>query len=136
MSVVGRAKLLVHEGLKGLGFQASRIGPGTSDNDCLREHLHRYGVDLILDVGANVGQYADSVFDAGYAERVVSFEPLSGPYATLLEKSRGNPRWEVAERCCLGDREDEIEIHISENSIASSILPISSEHVRVSPSAR
>lgn len=136
MRIADRAKHLVHRGLERLGLQASRIGPGTSDQACLQRHLERYGVDLIFDVGANVGQYAESVFAAGYRGRVVSFEPLSHPYAELRERSRGNPRWEVAERCCLGDRDAEIEVHISENSVASSLLPISAEHLRVSPNAR
>jgi FkbM family methyltransferase len=66
----------------------------------------------------------------------VSFEPLSSAYSVLLAEARLEPRWEVAERCCLGEGEGEVEINVSENSISSSLLPIRPEHVGVSREAR
>jgi len=98
--------------------------------------LRAYEVDLVLDVGANVGQFAEGLLAAGWRGRIVSFEPLSGPYATLQRASERHPSWEVAERCCIGDHDGEIDVQISENSVASSVLPLADGHTAHSPDAR
>ena len=38
--------------------------------------LDSYSIDLILDVGANTGQYAARMRGIGYAGEIVSFEPM------------------------------------------------------------
>jgi len=132
--VWARIKLLIHATLRRFGYRLMPIAM-TSDDECLRALLRYHGIDLIFDVGANTGQFASHVFGLGYAGRIVSFEPQSAAHAALLAMSRANPRWEVAERCCLGDRDGEIEIHLSQNSISSSVLPLSAEHTAISPEA-
>jgi FkbM family methyltransferase len=92
-----------------------------------------HNIDLVLDVGANAGDWAKRLFEMGYNGRVVSFEPLSSAYAELLRKSRSNPQWTVAERCALGDTEGEAEINISGNSESSSMLPMLKAHLDASP---
>jgi hypothetical protein len=39
-------------------------------------------IDLLLDVGANTGQYAQSAREAGFQNTIVSFEPLSEAHKT------------------------------------------------------
>jgi FkbM family methyltransferase len=129
-----RTKLLVHGALRRFGYRLIPI-PLSSPDEGLRALLETEGIDLILDVGANTGQFARHVLGLGYAGRIVSFEPQSAAHAALLETSRGNPRWEVAPRCCLGDRDGEIEIFLSRNSISSSVLPIAAAHTAISPEA-
>jgi FkbM family methyltransferase len=134
VSIWAHAKRLVHAGIARAGYRLMPLAmssPDASMQALLREHE----IDLIFDVGANAGQFAGYILGLGYAGRIVSFEPLPEAYAALLARSRGHPRWEVAERCCLGEREGETLIHVSENSISSSILPILPEHVAISREA-
>lgn len=65
--------------------------------------LNARGVAKVLDVGANLGQYANSLFSAGFNGEVVSFEPLSDIHAKLVRNAAGNLRWRVHERCAVGE---------------------------------
>lgn len=98
--------------------------------------LDRAGVDLVLDVGANVGQTGESLRRAGYAGRIVSFEPVPAAYDALLAKSRGDALWEVAPRMALGDADGEVTINVSEASDMSSALPASAALLASLPRTR
>jgi len=88
-----------------------------------------------LHLKTNEGQFAQKLFEIGYGGKVVSFEPLSSAYEKLIENSKGNKRWEVAERCALGDENGEIQINIAKNSQSSSILPMLQAHIDAAPHA-
>jgi FkbM family methyltransferase len=95
--------------------------------------LEFHHVDLLLDVGANVGQFAASMREAGYRGKIVSFEPLSDPRAQLLDASRPDPGWEIAPAVAIGAEEGNVEMRISDNSFSSSVLPVLPEHIRAAP---
>ena len=42
--------------------------------------LESKSVSLVLDVGANVGQWANEIRDSGYKQKIISFEPLSSAF--------------------------------------------------------
>lgn len=92
--------------------------------------LARHRIDLVLDVGANVGQYARGLRAAGYAGRIVSFEPQSAAHAALAEAAAGDPGWTVAPRMAVGDADGEITINLSAASDMSSALPFTAETER------
>jgi len=99
-----------------------------------REHiLNHNGINLVLDVGANTGQYASSLFRAGYRGRVVSFEPLKKAHNALAAKAGSNPNWHLAPRMAAGNSDGEIEINISGNSKSSSILGMNEVHLNADP---
>lgn len=76
----------------------------------LRWLVEALEVDLVLDVGANRGQFAQALRAGGYAGRLVSFEPAAGPRALLEEAAAGDERWEVR-GCGLGDADGEAVLH-------------------------
>ena len=86
--------------------------------------LVRRGVDLLFDVGANVGQYAGCARAEGYAGRIVSFEPLPETHRQLSLAAAGDPEWRVHARCALGATAGDCEINVSANSYSSSLLPL------------
>lgn len=62
----------------------------------LRRLFKLYDVDLVLDVGANVGQYRDFLrHHVGYTGWIASFEPAPDTFARLQASSRGDSRWKV-----------------------------------------
>ena len=104
--------------------------PRTSPLIC---SFKKFGIDMVLDVGANQGQFASVIRSCGYAGNIVSFEPLSDAYGRLMQASHTDDKWEVFSRCALGDRDGEVEINIAGNSLSSSILPMLESHRIAAP---
>lgn len=60
----------------------------------LRRFIRHFGVDCVIDVGANAGQYATMLRrDVGFAGTILSFEPNPGVFAALEQRAKGDPRW-------------------------------------------
>ena len=49
------------------------------------------------------GQFASEIRRCGYADRIVSVEPLSQAHSQLLQSSPGDSLWDAYPRCALGD---------------------------------
>lgn len=86
----------------------------------LRSMLQRCDVNLVLDVGANRGQFAGALRKS-HKGRIVSFEPISGVFADLKRVAAADPHWQVY-NLALGSRDAQETLHISENSVFSSFL--------------
>lgn len=56
--------------------------------------LRKEGVGLVLDVGANLGQYATSLRKAGFVGRIISFEPISAAFSALAERAAQDTAWD------------------------------------------
>jgi FkbM family methyltransferase len=95
--------------------------------------LQHLAVDLVVDVGANDGGYATALRELGYHRHIVSFEPLSEPFARLCERAGHDGSWDVVQ-CALGDHEGEVEVHVAGNDGASSsVLPMLEAHLGAAP---
>lgn len=92
------------------------------------------GVDTVLDIGANEGQYAALLRSAGYAGTVVSYEPVADAYERLRRRAARDAGWETV-RAALGAEPGKADINVSANSYSSSILPVTSRHVAVDPTS-
>ena len=112
-----------------LGFEIQRYTPQTSDLARIQALFSYHNIDLVLDVGANAGQYAKLLRECGYSGRIVSFEPLSTAYTQLKATSRNDPMWDVAPRTALGNKDGEIAINVSGNSESSSVLDMLDSHL-------
>ena len=84
--------------------------------------LRKLGINCVLDVGANKGQYARTIRRNGYTGRIVSFEPLPHLVAPLRKAAEGDPDWLVHE-CALGEENTAAQINVVRGSTMSSLLP-------------
>jgi FkbM family methyltransferase len=101
----------------------------------LVKELTAHKVDAVLDVGANSGQYATCLRQADFNGRIISFEPLSGPFSRLAASSSADPLWDCRQ-CALGDFDGTIAMNVAGNAGASSsILPMLQSHRAVFPQA-
>lgn len=94
--------------------------------------LRANDVNLILDVGANTGQFVTRMRQWGYQGNFVSFEPLPDAYKQLELAATKDRAWKTA-NLALGDFDGKAVIHVSRNSYSSSILDILSAHVESDP---
>ena len=116
-------------------LRTRNLPPSPSRQDAMKvvASLKHFDIDLILDVGANTGQFASEVRSCGYAGRIVSFEPLTLAHDKLVQACAGDSLWDAYPRCALGDQAGEIEINIASNSVSSSILPMLESLLRAAP---
>jgi FkbM family methyltransferase len=98
----------------------------------LARTLRSQAIDTVLDVGANVGQFATLLRNAGYRGRIISVEPLSGAYAQLHRRAARDGAWQSV-NAAIGDAGTTAIMHVSANSFSSSILPMTSAHVAAAP---
>lgn len=86
------------------------------------DFLRSRNVDLVVDVGANVGQYAESLRKDAYTGWIVSFEPIAAAYEELAALANKDGRWKAL-NMALGDKEGLANINVSQSPVFSSILP-------------
>lgn len=89
--------------------------------------LDQNQVTLLIDVGANQGQYSQRMRQLGYNGKIVAFEPLPGAHAALTQNFQGDAHFE-ARACAVSDVNGSLTIHVSRNSVSSSTLPMSTLH--------
>jgi FkbM family methyltransferase len=90
-------------------------------------------INLVLDVGANAGQFVGELLSSGYKGRIVSFEPLTSAHKQLCHEARLHPEWTIANRTAVGAVNGSIDIHISGNGVSSSILGMLPSHSLAAP---
>ncbi len=120
----------------GLHLRLKRFTASASEPLRTAMLLKEMGIKQVIDIGANTGQFAESLYDFGYEGKVVSFEPVAAARKVLLKRSAAYPGWEVAPPCAIGAEEGEIEMKISDDSVFSSALEIKDSYVAHNPKAR
>ncbi|MDE2595380.1 MAG: FkbM family methyltransferase [Sphingomonadales bacterium] len=94
--------------------------------------VHR-PIDLIVDVGANTGQFARDIRARFPRAHIVSFEPNPVPYAELSAWARADGN-ATAINCALGEEEAMLDMHVhTDHSPSSSLLPTTTTNVELFP---
>lgn len=120
------------------GYEITRYSPATNHTARLLRCLEALQIETVIDVGANVGQFAGGLRRAGYRGRIASIEPQREAHATLLTEAAKDPlrSWQVLPRMALGESPATLDLHIAGNSWSTSLLPMLDAHVNALPSSR
>lgn len=121
---------------RSLGVEVHRYNPLHSTDARLLAMLNHHRIDVVIDVGANTGGYAQQLRASGFAGSIVSFEPLADAHIRLARNASGDAHWHVMPRMALGDEHGSIEINVAGNSTSSSVLPMLPLHEAAAPSSR
>jgi FkbM family methyltransferase len=122
-------KIFIKKFLKKINLRVEKISHNPKFSDLLVQLLNKNNINLVLDVGANVGQFAQSIRINGYDKKIVSFEPVFKTYNSLLSNSKKYKNWQVFDRCALGENDGEVNINVSNYDLSSSILPMTNLHL-------
>lgn len=95
--------------------------------------LSHLNIGMVIDVGANTGQFGREIREKGFDGEIYSFEPLTSAHAELLRLTAKDLNWKVHPRCAVGNFNGEIEIHIAGNSYSSSIRQMLPAHSNAAP---
>jgi FkbM family methyltransferase len=114
----------------GWDVHPSRPDPHSIQILATLNHVH---VNIVFDVGANAGQFAQKLRSAGYSGKLVSFEPLARAHEQLRLAAGCDTNWLVHQRVAIGDLDGETNINVSANLESSSILPMLSTHLSAAP---
>jgi FkbM family methyltransferase len=89
--------------------------------------------DLILDVGANVGQFARGVRSSGYHGRILSLEPVDSERQHIEKASSHDANWRTL-GVAAGVTPGVARINIAGNhGLSSSLLPMEQRHLAAFP---
>ena len=121
--------------LKKLGIVAHRRTV-ESDSDLQNARIvNHLNIDLVIDVGANTGQYANGLRSCDYEGAILSLEPIPEAHKILDQKTKKDKNWFAYEPIAVGSSSGEFSFNISGNSVSSSLLKIKKKHVNAAPNS-
>jgi FkbM family methyltransferase len=95
-----------------------------------------YGVDSVLDIGANIGQSGQRFRRLGFDGPILSCEPIGNLFEQLRENSKDDPQWNIIQ-CAVGAQPGDVKMQVSGGSAeASSILEMTENVLRNEPLQR
>lgn len=98
------------------------LGRVPMDRDDARARMLRFNkTTVVVDCGANTGQYAARLRRTGYTGRIISFEPSSAAFSRLQQASSRDPGW-TCYNLALGAATGEVSLNVGEESTLSSVL--------------
>ena len=121
--------------LRAMGVDLVRYDLYHSEDLLLTKIISFYEVRTILDVGANIGQYAQRRWEQKFAGKIYSFEPLPEAFRKLSEQAKRVGNWEVF-NAGIGSREEDVVINVSENLVSSSMLSVAEASLAAEPATR
>lgn len=106
------------------GFRYGNLAPrqelsGFLEWGMLREVLSDFRINCVLDVGANIGQFAKNLRRIGYRDYICSFEPTTEAFSSLTAILSKDPKW-FGYNYALGSKNTTQTFHVATESTAMS----------------
>ena len=95
--------------------------------------LNELKIGYVIDVGANEGQFAQSIRQSGFNGGITSFEPLTDAHKKLCANALTDPKWIIYKRVACGANGGQIIINIAGNSASSSFKKMLPAHLNAAP---
>jgi FkbM family methyltransferase len=112
------------------------VRPKPKDLDAqLAFTLQRQAIDAVIDVGANLGQFAGRLRAAGWRGPILSIEPIPEVHRRLAERAAADAAWEVAPAMAAGAYAGKAELEVSAEADMSSTLRQSDLLREISPTS-
>jgi len=93
----------------------------------IRYPLHRWirkeGISLVIDIGANRGQFAKELLRSGFRDRIVSIEPNPKAFKVLSMEAGRHENW-LACNEAVGEIEGERILHITKSDASASFYSV------------
>ncbi|MEO1056380.1 MAG: FkbM family methyltransferase [Actinomycetota bacterium] len=118
--------------LQRLGYDVVAMSSPEAGQDPRMYWIERLGVDGLIDVGANAGQYVGWMRDRGYRGPILSLEPQPDAFEACKARWSDDPRWQGV-CCAVGAEAGEMTLQVAGNSFSSSLLPMLQSHVDALP---
>jgi FkbM family methyltransferase len=87
----------------------------------LSDWLALHEIDIVLDIGANDGRYATEIRKAGWAGKIVSFEPQPAVFERLVQRMADDTAWS-GQQVGLGSVNTSLSINAYGMDVLSSFL--------------
>ena len=114
----------------------TKLARADSGDQRVAQMIALHGVGAVIDVGANVGQYATRLRAAGVTVPIVSIEPGAETHATLVEAAAADPDWTIAPRMAISDARGTAVLNVNARSDMNSLKPMDEASLTVFPKAK
>jgi FkbM family methyltransferase len=104
-----------------LGYEVRQYTPLRSLAAARQHLLATLEIDVVVDVGANAGQYGELLRREGFRGRLVSLEPVPEAYVQLRARAAGDGAWTTLP-VAASDRDGELALNVTRDSRSSSVL--------------
>lgn len=100
------------QALKVAGYDLVKFSKSDRYEALLGSILDGGSIDLLIDCGANEGQFADRCRQLGYRGQIISFEPSAEPFGKLKNRAANDGRW-TCFNLALGEAAEKKPINLS-----------------------
>jgi FkbM family methyltransferase len=105
------------------GYVVQRSNFYSREDLRLMSFFKEHDVDTVLDVGANRGDYATQLLDAGFQGKIYSFEALPEMHEQLKRRAEArSDNWTIAPNSAISDKVGSATFYVTNAASSSSLL--------------